>query len=77
MAEYWYNTTYPSSIHITPFEVVYGMVPHMHIPYILGDSQVTAVDQLLKDRNCFASDEVSSRKSLEKNETTSRQRKIM
>lgn len=50
MAEWWYNTTYHSSIHITPFEAVYGMVPPMHIPYISGDSQITAVDQLLKDR---------------------------
>lgn len=50
MAEYWYSTTYNSSIHIMPFKVVYGVVPPMHIPYIPGDFEATVVDQLLKDR---------------------------
>ena len=30
--------------------MVYGMPPPIHIPYFLGDSKITAVDQFLQDR---------------------------
>ena len=50
LVEWWYNTNYHSSIGITPYEVVYGQPPALHIPYVLGDNNVKAVDRSLKAR---------------------------
>lgn len=50
LAEWWCNTNYHSSIGITPYEVVYGQPPTLHIPYVSGDSNVEAVDRSLKAR---------------------------
>ena len=50
LAEWWYNTNYHSSIGITLYEVVYGRPPALHIPYVLGDSNVEAFDRSLKAR---------------------------
>ena len=30
LTEYWYNTTYQSSIGITPFQAVYNHLPHCY-----------------------------------------------
>ena len=35
---------------MTPFQALYGIIPHLHIPYISGDCPIAAVDQLLKER---------------------------
>nr|GEY99522.1 retrotransposable element Tf2 [Tanacetum cinerariifolium] len=48
--EYWYNTSYHSATNTTPFEVVYGQPPPLHIPYISRDSKVELVDRTLKAR---------------------------
>ncbi|TYK03666.1 general transcription factor 3C polypeptide 3 isoform X1 [Cucumis melo var. makuwa] len=50
-AEYWYNTTYNSSIDITPFQAVYGRLPPP-LPYY-GDMETpsSTLDQQLKDRD--------------------------
>ena len=50
MAEWWYNTNWHSSTGITPYEVVYGQPPSLHIPYIHRDNRVEAVDRSLKAR---------------------------
>jgi len=50
LAEWWYNSNWHSSIGITPYEVVYGQPPSLHIPYVSGDSRVEAVDRSLKAR---------------------------
>ena len=50
LAEYWYNTNYHSSINTTPYEVVYGQTPPLHIPYMAKDSPVEAVDRTLQAR---------------------------
>ena len=50
LAEWWYNTNWHSSIGLTPYEVVYGQPPSLHIPYVSGDSKVEAVDRSLKAR---------------------------
>ena len=50
LAEYWYNTSYHSSIRMTPFEALYGFAPPIDVPYLPGDSNVEAVDIALRDR---------------------------
>ena len=50
LAEFWYNTNYHSSLEMTPFQALYGIIPPLHIPYISGDCPIAAVDQLLKER---------------------------
>lgn len=50
-AEYWYNTSYQSAAHCTPFEVVYGRPPPTLARYIPGETLVEAVAQDLRDRD--------------------------
>ncbi|XP_074298103.1 uncharacterized protein LOC141628919 [Silene latifolia] len=50
LAQWWYNSNFHTSIGTTPFEVVFGQPPHIHVPYISGDSIVAAVDRSLKTR---------------------------
>lgn len=50
LAEYWYNTSYHSTIETTPFEVVYGHPPPIHLPYLPGESNLEAVDRSLLAR---------------------------
>ncbi|GJT91570.1 retrotransposon-related protein [Tanacetum coccineum] len=50
LAELWYNTNFHTSINTTPFEVVYGQTPPIHVPYIGGLSKVEAVDRSLLAR---------------------------
>ena len=50
LAEWWYNTSYHSSINTTPYEVVYGQPPPSHVPYVAGESVVGAVDRSLQAR---------------------------
>ena len=50
LAEWWYNTTYHSSIHSTPYAIVYGQPAPTHLPYLAGDSKVEAVDRSLQAR---------------------------
>lgn len=50
LVEWWYNTNYHSSLQSTPFGALYGIPPPIHIPYILRDSSVSSLEQLLLDR---------------------------
>jgi len=50
LAEWWYNTSYHSSIKSTPFTVLYGQNPSVHIPYLPKDSNIEAVDIQLTKR---------------------------
>lgn len=50
LAEYWYNTNYHTATHLTPFEVVYGQAPPIHLPYLPGESKVAVVARSLKER---------------------------
>lgn len=50
MAEYWYNTAFHSSINTTPFQILNGQPPPLHLPYIPGESKVEVVDRILQDR---------------------------
>lgn len=47
MAEFWYNTNFHTSIQTTPFEVLYGQAPPIHMPYLPGESSVDAVDRTM------------------------------
>jgi hypothetical protein len=50
LAEWWYNTNYHTSINCTPFEVVYGQPPPIHLPYLPGEATAAAVDRSLSAR---------------------------
>nr|GFB84288.1 hypothetical protein [Tanacetum cinerariifolium] len=49
LVEWWYNTSFHSSIGMTPFEALYGFPPPLHIPYIPKDSGDKEVDELMRD----------------------------
>lgn len=50
LAEYWYNTTYHSAALTTPFEIVYGQQPPVHLPYLPGETNVQVVAKCLQER---------------------------
>jgi hypothetical protein len=35
LVEWWYNTSYHTTTHMTPFEVVYGQIPSSIVSYML------------------------------------------
>jgi hypothetical protein len=47
LIEWLYNTSYHTTTHKTPFEVVYGHKPPSVLSYLPGVSKVQAVDQTL------------------------------
>ncbi|CAM8880380.1 unnamed protein product [Rhodiola kirilowii] len=49
-AELSYNTSWHSTINMTPFEVVYGRQPPTIVDYIAGTSKLATVDNLLQNR---------------------------
>ncbi|KAJ0547862.1 putative nucleotidyltransferase, Ribonuclease H [Helianthus annuus] len=50
MAEWWYNTTFHSSLGCTPFEALYGYRPPLHVPYVPKDAGDNEVDEVMRDR---------------------------
>jgi hypothetical protein len=40
LAEWWYNTSYHTTTHMTPFEAVYGQKPPSVLSYLSGTSKV-------------------------------------
>ena len=50
LAEWWYNTNYHSATKMTPYEVLYGFPPPIHIPYFPRDSAVASVDEYLNTK---------------------------
>lgn len=53
LAEWWYNTNFHSSIHTTPYEVVYGQAPPIHLPYLPGEASNLTVDRSLSAREAI------------------------
>lgn len=53
LAEWWYNTTYHSATHLTPYEAVYNQPPPLHLPYLPGESSVEAVDRTMQRREAM------------------------
>lgn len=49
-AKYWYNTSYHTATHMTPFKEVYGRAPATVQNYEHGANAVAQVDQFLKER---------------------------
>lgn len=49
LVELWYNINFHVSANKTPFEVLYGYPPPIHLPYIPGDSRNATVDYMLKN----------------------------
>jgi hypothetical protein len=47
LAEWWYNTSYHTTTHMTPFEAIYGQNPPLVLSYLPGVSKVQAVDETL------------------------------
>ncbi|KAI3522148.1 hypothetical protein L1887_11628 [Cichorium endivia] len=50
-AEYWYNTSYHSSIRMTPFKVLYGRDPPKLVSYDRGLAVTFVVDEYLRQRD--------------------------
>ncbi|GJZ05359.1 retrotransposon-related protein [Tanacetum coccineum] len=50
LAEYWYNTSFHTSIKTTPYQVLYGQAPPAHVTYTAGDSANESVDRSLVAR---------------------------
>lgn len=50
LAEWWYNTTFHSVIRSTPYEIIYGQPPPLHLPYLPGESSTPIVDFSLQKR---------------------------
>ncbi|XP_015084212.1 uncharacterized protein LOC107027599 [Solanum pennellii] len=53
LAEWWYNTTYHTAIRCTPFEVLYGQKPPIHLPYLVGEAANEMVDRSLEAREAI------------------------
>nr|GEX16933.1 hypothetical protein [Tanacetum cinerariifolium] len=51
LAEWWYNSNHHVAINTTPYEIVYGQSPPVHVPYVGGESKVELVDRSLKARD--------------------------
>ncbi|XP_070035135.1 uncharacterized protein [Nicotiana tomentosiformis] len=47
IAEWWYNSSPHSAIQPSPFELLYGYPPLIHLPYLLGDSFVDVVKDFI------------------------------
>lgn len=50
LAEWWYNTTFHTAIRTTPYEIVYGQTPPLHLSYLPGESSSSVVDRSLQKR---------------------------
>ncbi|XP_016747280.1 uncharacterized protein [Gossypium hirsutum] len=50
LAEWWYNSSFHSSIQLTPYEALYDQTPPTHVPYLVGATSVAVVDRSLQAR---------------------------
>ena len=56
ISEWWYNTHFHTAIKMTPYEVVYGQPPPLHLPYLPGEDMNDEVDRSLQRREQILSD---------------------
>ncbi|KAD2393790.1 hypothetical protein E3N88_40767 [Mikania micrantha] len=50
MAQYCYNTTWHSSIRMTPYQALYGVVPSLPNPLLPRPSNIASVQEFLQER---------------------------
>ncbi|CAM8924470.1 unnamed protein product [Rhodiola kirilowii] len=50
LAEWWYNTTFHTAAQSTPYEIIYGQPPPIHLPYLPGESSCLIVDRSMQKR---------------------------
>lgn len=50
LAEWWYNSSFHSSIQLTLYEALYGQALPQHMPYLVGMSPIANVDKSLQAR---------------------------
>lgn len=50
-AEYCYNTSYHTTLHATPLELVYGRPPPFMLAYTPGTARTEAADAMLRSRD--------------------------
>lgn len=55
-AEYYYNTTFHSTLSTTPFQVVYDRPPPVMLSYEPTSAHTMTMDTLLQDHNTFLAD---------------------
>lgn len=55
-AEFWYNTTYHTSLKSTPFKALYGRDPPPLIRFEGQNTPMDALEQLLEDRDAMLDD---------------------
>ena len=53
LAEWWYNTSFHSSIKASPYEIVYGKTPPMHLPYKSAESKFELLDRSMLAREAI------------------------
>jgi len=71
LAEWWYNTTYHTATKATPYEIMYGQLPPIHLPYLLGESNIELVDRSLAKKGGNAkSNQIPFEKGARKNEAS-------
>ncbi|KAH0643232.1 hypothetical protein KY290_034830 [Solanum tuberosum] len=51
--EWWYNITYHTAIRCTPFKVLYGKKPSIHLSYLVGEAANEMVDRSLEARKAI------------------------
>lgn len=54
-AEYWYNTSFHSSLGMTPFHVVYGREPPSLVKYELSTTDPPALQEIMQERDVVLS----------------------
>lgn len=45
LAEFWYNSTFHTTIQKIPYEILYNQAPPVHKPYLAGTCSVETVDR--------------------------------
>ncbi|KAJ1411180.1 Ribonuclease H-like superfamily [Sesbania bispinosa] len=50
LSEYWYNSSFHSSLRMSPFEALYGRSPPTIRSYVTGSTTIAAIDESLMQR---------------------------